>query len=372
MNTAATRLCLVFLIGLAAGAFGDPGGEERGELLLSVRGRLGYSVVLFDPATKKSRTLVPAGKETQFTVVAVSSRGKTLVLAERSSAEFGRVRRYTWRAVGAPSKVLGELSSQHLAPVFSDEEHLLALGKAQDTGPGEYLAVIKQIDVASGEDVDLSVVEGLVFPKENGGRLELSPNLRRLAYTTLQSRKGPLQLHVLELGSGKTTTVSKERVAFVWAEDSLHGFLTGPKERLDLVKAAPGKALQRQRGISTQVAARPILLGQDALLLVRYSLKSGKVSLRGVHIDLGSGVETLLTKELSALDEGGPFAQLGSSGQFAFVEPKKGGGSRLIRARVQAGKVVERECLLDSDQTIMGSILSLRRDRDEAAQPGRK
>jgi len=361
----ALALAALLLISAPLAAQPTPDAQALGKLLISVAEKENprkYSVVLLDLVSGKKRTLVQGGEKSSAVAVGVSPQHKLMVVQENSpkmekGQEHGTTQRFTFRSIEDPDKILHTLSDDHLWPVFLDENHVITAGPAKDTPEGaEGQVVIKTVDLTTGDEVDMNVVEGRIW---DDVPFQLSPDKKRLVhYRRGKDQRG---LYVFDLDSGEATLLSEGGSFFTWAPDGVHGYLFLKKEKkLQYVKAARGKPLEVVKDFGpNSVLGSP--LGKEAFLYARFKMseKFRPLGFEALHQDLKTGAELSVSTSIP-LDEFSVircFVQLRQTQSFVFVEvdpeakdPRRA-PRRLVLARVKEGKV-ERTILIEDKQSI--------------------
>ncbi len=367
-----TRIAASALVGLllisaplAAQPAPDDGQPKLGKLLISVAEAehpRKYSVVLLDLTTGKTTTLIQGGEKSSAVAVSVSPQAKLMAVQEdapimEKGQEHGSSRRFTFRSVENPEKIVHTLSNKHMWPVFLDENHVITAGPPKDMPEGaEDQTVIKTVDLTTGDEVDMNVVEGKIW---DDVPFQLSPNKRRLVHY----RRGKEQrgLYVFDLDSAEATLLSEGGSFFTWAPDGVHGYLFLKKEKkLQYVKVPRGKPLEVVKDFGpNSVLGTP--LGKESFLYARFKMgeKFRPLGFEALHLNLQSGAEVSVSTSIP-LDEFSIvrcFVQAQETQSFVFVEvdpeakePRKA-PRRLVLGRVKEGKV-ERTILLEGKQSI--------------------
>lgn len=348
-------LALAGLLSVATTLVAQPAPSgDQGRLLVSVAEKENprkYSLVLLDPDSGKTETLLAGDEKNSFVAIGLSPQRKVLAVMEE-----GDERRITFRSAETPEKILHSLSKDHDWPVFLDENHVITAGPPKDAPEGaERQTVIKTVDLTTGDEVDMHVVEGRIW---DDVPFQLSPDKKRLVFYQRggESKRG---LYVFDTDQGQATLLSEGGSFFTWGADSEHGYLFHKKEKkLKFVRAPRGKPLEVLRDFgANSVVGSPL---GEAFVYARFKLsdKFRPLGFEAVHRS-AKGEETTVSTAIP-LDEFSVircFVRLGASQSFVFVEtdpeakdPRRAPRS-LVMARVKDGKV-ERKALLEGKQSI--------------------
>jgi hypothetical protein len=351
--TRSAAWALVGLLSLATSLAAQPAPSgDLGRLLISVAEKetpRKYSVVLLDPDSGKTTTLLAASESASFVAIGLSPQRKVMAVMEEADE-----RRITFRSVETPEKILHSLSKDHDWPVFLDETHVITAGPPKDAPEGaERQTVIKTVDLTNGDEVDMHVVEGRVW---DDVPFQLSPDKKRLVY--YQRGKDQRGLYVFDTERGQASLLS-EGTFFTWADDE-HGYLFQKKaKKLLYVRVPRGKPLEVIKDFgANSVVGSP--LGKEAFVYARFHMseKGRPTGFEAIHRAAGGEEVTVSTG--IPLDEFSVircFVRLGQTQSFVFVEadpeaknPRKAPRS-LVLAQIKDGKV-ERKVLLEGKQSI--------------------
>ncbi|MBL4848290.1 MAG: hypothetical protein JKY65_22455 [Planctomycetes bacterium] len=350
--TRSLSLTLVCTLVLASSLLARAG-DEQGRLILSVSEpdtRRKFSVVLLDPATKKVETLLQADEKQSYVAIGLSPNGNILAVME----DDGKKRQITFRALAKPQEVIRALGKGHIWPAFLDDENVVVAAPLTEGGEKKGM-VIKKVNLASGEEVEMQAVPGGIW---NDVPLTLSPDRKRLIYYRSRDDRGKDRrgLYILDIEKGTEEPLSEGGTFFSWLPDSQHGYMFNKEEKkLKLVKSVPGKPLEVVSDLG-ELSVIGVQLKANEVLYTKFKMneKGRPEGLEAFHLDKKANVETSLSTSIP-LDEFSllrAFVRLQNTDWFVFSEAEPGAKKlrrrprRLVLARVVGGKL-ERSILLE-------------------------